>query len=93
VIFRVLVDFADGLSLFDETKHVYCQHFLVGKLRGIVVALPLCNCGKPSSVAPTDEQVDPNKRRGSVHVAKGGLLGMLDASPFKPSAATWFFNP
>jgi hypothetical protein len=93
VIFRVLVNLADGRPLFDEAKHVNGEHLLIGKVRIGVVALPLCDCGKPVPVAAADEQVDPNKRRGSVHVAKGGLLEMLDASPFKPPAATWFFNP
>jgi len=93
MIFHVLVNLADGRSLFDEPKHVNGQHLLVGKVRIGVIALPLCGRGEPSPVATADEQVDPNERRGSIHVAKGGLSEMLDASSFKPPAATWFFNP
>jgi hypothetical protein len=87
------VNLADGRPLFDEAEHVNRKHLLVGKRRGGVVALPLGNRGKSASVALTDEQVDPNKRRGSVHVAKGGLSERCLVAPFfKPPAATWFFN-
>jgi hypothetical protein len=43
-------------------------------------------------MAPADEQVDPKRHGGSIHIAKGSLSEMLDASSFKPPAATWFFN-
>jgi hypothetical protein len=71
-----------------------CKHFLVGKIRLGVVALPLDSSRKATSVVSADEQVDPNERMLGVHVAKGGLHEkMLDASPFKSPAAMWFFNP
>jgi len=56
------VNFADGLSLFDEPEHINGQHLLVGKVRIAVVALPLCHGGESTSVATADEQVDPDKR-------------------------------
>ena len=92
VILHTLVNLADGRSLLDEPEHVNGQHLLVGKVGIGIVALPLRDCGEPSPVAATDAQVDPNERRGSVHVAKGGLVEMLDTSAFKPPAPTWFFN-
>jgi len=97
VVLRVSVNLADGRPLFDEAEHVRscrcCQHLLVGKVRIAVVALPLGRCGESASVALADEQVDPNKRRGSVHVAKGGCVERCLVAPFfKPPAATWFFN-
>jgi hypothetical protein len=77
VIFRVLVNLADGRALLDEPEYVRScrcfQHLLIGKVRIGVVALPLGHSGEPSSVAPTNEQVDPRGFGGSVHVAKGGL--------------------
>jgi len=81
VIRHVFVNLADGRPLFDETEYVNCHHFLVGKVRISVIALPLCYRSEPSAVSLSDEQVDPNKRRGSIHVAKGGSLEVLDASP------------
>jgi hypothetical protein len=90
----VLVNLADGGSLFDEPEHVDRQHLLVGKGWIGVVTLPLSHSLQASSIPTADEQVDPNKRRSSIHVAKGGYLKkMLVAPSFKPPAATWFFNP
>jgi hypothetical protein len=88
------VNLADGRPLFDEAEHVNREHLLVGKRRIGVVALSLGHRSKSASVALADEQVDPNKRRGSVHVAKGGFVERCLVAPFfKPPAATWFFNP
>jgi len=66
------VNLADGRPLFDESEHVNCQHLLIGEVGIGIVALSLSRRSKSASVALTDEQVDPNERRGSVHVAKGG---------------------
>jgi len=70
---HVFVNLADGRPLFDESEYADRQHFLVAE-GGIAVArLPLGHCGEAAPVALADEQVDPNKRRGSVHVANGSL--------------------
>lgn len=73
MLFRVSVDLTDARPLFDETEDVNCQHLLACKLWITVAALPLVHRGQLASVAAAEEQVDPNKCRGSVHVAKGGL--------------------
>jgi hypothetical protein len=69
------------------------QHLLVGKIRLVVVALPLDRSCKATLVLPNNEQVDSNERILGVHVAKGGLLERCWSILFKPPAATWFFNP
>jgi hypothetical protein len=88
------MNLADGRALFDEPEHVNRERLLVGKVRVGVVALPLCNRGESPSVAAANEQVDPVRHGGSVHVAKGGCMERCLIAPFfKPPAAAWFFQP
>jgi hypothetical protein len=93
VIFRVLVNLTDSLSVFEKAEQVDRQNLLVGKIRLVVVALPLDRSCKATSVVSANEQVDSNERILGVHVAKGGLLERCWSILFKPPAATWFFNP
>jgi len=53
-------------------RQVNGQHLLVGKIRLVVVALPLDRSREAASAVPKNEQVDSNKRIVGVHVAKGG---------------------
>nr|WP_263810686.1 hypothetical protein [Salinibacter pepae] len=69
------------------------QHFLVGKVGLIIVALSLGRGRKATPVVLANEQVDPNERILRTHVAKGSLLEMLDTPLSKLPAATWFFYP
>jgi len=93
VILRILVNLADCISILEKPEQVDRQYLLVGKVRLVIVALPLYSSGEAASVVSANEQVDSNERILDVHVAKGGLSEMLDASSFKPPAVTWFFNP
>jgi hypothetical protein len=94
MIFHLLVNLADCLSLFGKTEQVDCKYLLVGKVRPGVVALPPGNSRNAASVLPNNEQVDPDERISSVNVAKGGLHEkMLDASPFKSPRRRGFSTP
>ena len=88
------MNLADGLPLLKKAKQVNGQYLYVGKVWFGIVALPLDRSRKAASVVAANEQVDSDKRIPGIHVAKGGLPEkMLEASLFKPPAATWFFNP
>jgi hypothetical protein len=92
------VNLANGRSLFDESKQGLLtiqnrKHLLVSKVRIGVIALPLYGRGEPSSVAASGEQIDPNKRRGSIHVAKDDLLEMIECLFFQVACGGMFFNP
>lgn len=73
MIFRVLVNIADGLSLLSKAEQVNRQHLFVGKIWLIVVTLPLNRGREATSVVSANEQVDSNERILDVHVAAGGL--------------------
>jgi hypothetical protein len=87
------VNIADGLSLFEKAEQVHRQHLHVGKIRLVVVALPLNGGREAASVVPKNEQVDSNERILGVHVAKGGLLERCWCILFQAACGDVVFNP
>lgn len=72
---------------------MFGQHLLIGKIRLVVVALPLNGSREVIPVVSAYDQADSNMHILGVHVAKGGLSERCWSILFKPPAATWFFNP
>ena len=93
MIFRLLVDIADCLPLFEKGEQVDRQYLLVGKLRLVVVALPLDGSREATPAVSANEQVDSNERILGVHVAKGGLSERCWSIFFQAACGDMVFQP